>query len=376
MMGRGVARLAALCVVVVVGIVGATASPVAALVSAEADATAMANGQVAAIVQTGNRIFIGGAFTAVGTNPAAFVARSNLAALNAITGQLDPTFNLPVNGEVRAMAVSPDGASLIIGGTFTRVGTQRRNRLAKIDLATGTLTAWNPGASAVVRALAVSSTRVYAGGAFGVVGGLPIVSLAAIDLATGVVDPRWTPTPNQAPRAIHLSSDGSTLVVGGAFTAIGGQLRRNLASVSTVTGLATGWVPEPNYRIWVLDLSTDGTTVFTGSDTNRVTAFPLTAGAARPRWTSRGNGNVQAIGASAETVYVGGHFTTWTDQHRGHLAALSTADGSLTAWTPTADSDYGVGAMAVTDSSVMIGGDFGRVNWRVQARFARFSGTP
>lgn len=376
MFRRGIARVGALCVVAVVGIVAATASPASALVSVQADATAMANGQVAAIVQTGNRIFIGGAFTAVGTNPASFVARSNLAALNATTGQLDPTFNLPVNGEVRAMAVSPDGTSLIIGGTFTRVGTQLRNRLAKIDLATGAVTAWNPGASAVVRALAVSGTRVYAGGAFAVIGGRSIVNLAAIDLVTGAVDPAWVPAPNQAPRAIHLSADGSTLIVGGAFTAIGGQLRRNLAAVSTATGLATGWVPEPSYRIWVLDLSTDGTTVFTGSDTNRVTAFPLTAGAARPRWTMRGNGNVQAIGASAETVYVGGHFTTWTDQPRGHLAALSTVDGSLTAWNPTADSDYGVGAMTVTDRSVMIGGDFGRVNWRVQARFARFSGTP
>ena len=362
--------------VVVVGVVAATASPAAALVSVEADATAMANGQVAAIVQTGNRIFIGGAFTAVGTNPASFVARSNLAALDATTGQLDPTFNLPVNGEVRSMAVSPDG-SVAHHRRHLHPGRhptpeppgQDRPRHRHADRL-------EPGGSAVVRALAVSGTRVYAGGAFAVIGGLPIVNLAAIDLVTGAVDPAWLPAPNQAPRAIHLSADGSSLIVGGAFTAVGGQLRRNLASVSTVTGLATGWVPEPNYRIWVLDLSTDGTTVFTGSDTNRVTAFPLTDGAARPRWTFRGNGNVQAIGASAETVYVGGHFTTWTDQPRGHLAALSTVDGSLTAWTPTADSDYGVGALTVTDSSVMIGGDFGRVNWRVQARFARFSGTP
>ena len=64
------------------------------------------------------------------------------------------------------------------GGTFTSVGGQTRNRIAALDAATGTATAWNPNANFQVWALDVSGSNVYAGGSFSTIAGLPHSGLA------------------------------------------------------------------------------------------------------------------------------------------------------------------------------------------------------
>ncbi|GIW09481.1 MAG: hypothetical protein KatS3mg061_0538 [Dehalococcoidia bacterium] len=45
---------------------------------------------------------------------------------------------------VYALAVS--GSTVYVGGGFTSVGGQTRNRLAALDAATGNVTSWNPNA--------------------------------------------------------------------------------------------------------------------------------------------------------------------------------------------------------------------------------------
>ncbi len=64
-----------------------------------------------------------------------------------------------------------DGATLYVGGAFTTIGGQARNRLAAIDTTTGTPSAWNPNASGAVNVLVLNGTTLYAGGAFTKVGG-------------------------------------------------------------------------------------------------------------------------------------------------------------------------------------------------------------
>jgi len=89
------------------------------------------------------------------------------------------------NGRVNAVAYL--GGTVYIGGSFTSVGGQPRNRLAAFNAGDGTLLSWNPNASGVVRTLKVSpaGTRVYVGGDFSAVAGVPRARIAALAPSSG-----------------------------------------------------------------------------------------------------------------------------------------------------------------------------------------------
>ncbi len=104
------------------------------------------------------------------------------------------------NGIVYDQALSEDGRTLYIGGKFTQVrppaGTAGQalavNRVAAIDVATGApVSAFRPavttndGTAPVVRALAAKNGRVYIGGSFTTVGGQARRNLAAVEPGHG-----------------------------------------------------------------------------------------------------------------------------------------------------------------------------------------------
>ena len=86
------------------------------------------------------------------------VGRTFLAAFNSTTGALitsfDPTITYSgtnANPDVYAMALSPDGTTLYVGGIFDHVNGVARNDLAAFNTATGALTSWAPSTGPRVR---------------------------------------------------------------------------------------------------------------------------------------------------------------------------------------------------------------------------------
>src|SRR3712207_6598397 len=76
--------------------------------SRTSDETAQANGRVWAMARAGDRIYLGGDFTALKSRDGQTIARQYLAAVDANTGEVVSDWNLNLNGRVRTMAVSPD----------------------------------------------------------------------------------------------------------------------------------------------------------------------------------------------------------------------------------------------------------------------------
>jgi hypothetical protein len=87
----------------------------------------------------GSRVYVGGVFT-----EANGVARQRIAAYSVATGELIESFAPPLNGPVRAIAVTND--AVYVGGDFTAVGTSPRKRLAAFRPSDGSLLGWSPGA--------------------------------------------------------------------------------------------------------------------------------------------------------------------------------------------------------------------------------------
>ena len=208
------------------------------------------NNTVRTVVQDGNTVYIGGDFT--------YVAPNNPygASLNTTTGVPDLSYPKP-NAQVNVAV--PDGSGgWFIGGNFTKLGSQARNYIARIN-ADGTLHPWNPNASGAVNTIAVNGSTVYVGGSFNNIGGQARNSIAALNATTGLAT-AWNPNSNNLVYTIAVS--GSTVYAGGFFTTIGGQPRDRIAALDATTGIPTAWNPGADGQINTI--AVNGSTVYAG----------------------------------------------------------------------------------------------------------------
>jgi hypothetical protein len=336
-------------------------------------AVAVSTAKNAAGVVVSNSL-LGGSFEYVNG-----VANDNIAALDVATGDVVRTFVADTDAVVKALALASDGSRLFVGGGFQNVNGAFRSRLAALDPATGALQKWSSNATGSVNTLAVHGDHLYLGGGFGAVSGNQAMNrLARVSVASSDVDPTFDPNPGGTVRALEVTSDGSRIFAVGPFTSFAGQSRPGAALVDA-NGVLDPWAPSTGGSAIAADLSPDQTRIYFSTSNNRTFAYDyLTPGANTPTWITRTGGDVQAIAATDDEVYVGGHFRNFPEEKRSrnHLASLHASSGLTTDWGPGANGDFGVWTITATADSLLIGGDFDRSGGRRQPGFARFAGTP
>jgi hypothetical protein len=331
-------------------------------------------GVVYALAEVGDTTYIGGDFTAVSGVP-----RSNVAAIDA-NGKLDASWNPSTDGVVYALAASADGSKIFLGGGFTTVNGEPRGRLAAVDPVNGQLVqGWGTTTSNnLVRALVTDANdRLYVGGSFGRIGGKAISRLAAVSQSTGQVDTAFNPQPAGTVRALTLSESGEKLYLGGPFTTVGGNARPGAAEVTAADGSVTSFAPTDGGVVIAMDMTPDGR-LFFGTTSNRTWAYDPADGGV-PEYRVRTGGDVQAILATNEEVYIGGHFNTIPESKLSRIALASflPANGAVTGWNPGAPGPFGVWAMSLkqspTATALSIGGDFSTVAGVRRRGYARFN---
>lgn len=245
--------VAALIVSLVGPAVGAQAAPApiqprpATAVTADRLPTVQINGVVWSQAVVGNTVYAGGSFTqarpagaAPGTNQ---TPRNNLLSYDITTGNLNTGFAPNLNGQVRAVAASPDGSRLYVVGDFSVADGFSRQRVAAYSTATGQLiTSFNPvGVTSSARAVVATNTAVYVGGGFGGAGGTPRGNLAAFSASDGALLP-WNPNADYTVWAMAYSPSQNAVFAAGSFQNVGGQAAYGLAKIDAATGaLDTGW---------------------------------------------------------------------------------------------------------------------------------------
>lgn len=310
-----------------------------------------------AVVQVGNRVYVGGTFPTVGGIP-----RNGLASFNASTGAVDPAWNPNIGGTVYALAVTD--TRVYAGGDFTSVnGTVSRTSLAAFEIANGANTghvdlAWNPpiGGIAlpqrVVTCLAVTPTKIYAGGGFGedsisAPGAGFIAGIAVFNHAdgvnTGAKDTTWHPIigdSSRLPILYALAATDTKIYVGGTFDTVGNASRYDLAAFSPADGVHAP-VLDPQWRPDV-DLSGTGTAP-----------------------------GVYALLATPNFIIVGGQFDPgqFNTGRRRDLVIYTPADGvnqdfEYLNWgprltgEPTTSGGHGVFTLSLLNNKLYVGGDF------------------
>jgi Domain of unknown function (DUF5122) beta-propeller len=182
-----------------------------------------------------NGLYVGGSFTNIGGQ-----TRPRIALLKYDTGQADSWDPQFLTGQyVSAIAVGTN--TVYVGGQFSHLGGQDRSQLAELSVTTGDATAWNPQPGGQINALLYNNGQIYVGGAFFGISGFQQPQYLA--LLTASVDPAkqlvktFDAKADAQVRALALTSD--RLFVGGDFSPISGQARKALAAIDPATALET-----------------------------------------------------------------------------------------------------------------------------------------
>lgn len=227
------------------------------------------NGAVYATAeQPDGKVVMGGAFSLVNLQD-----RNRLCRLNA-DGSLDTGFTPVVNGDVHCVAVQTDG-SIVLGGYFTTVNGVARNHLARVD-ANGVLDAsFDPNASSAPGFTTdVNSIALQLDGKI-LVGGL-FTTFQANGAATvtsrqncarlnqdGTVDPAFVADATSFVTHIAVQPDGSIILAGG-YDRLNGVARSGLTRISASGAVDTTFDPNPNGYVGRLSLGADGSMVISG----------------------------------------------------------------------------------------------------------------
>jgi hypothetical protein len=372
------------------------------------------NGSVKAIAQVGNTIVLGGKFTTV-TNASGSLSysRTNLVAFDAATGVISTTFRPVPNGNVEALAASPDGQSVYVAGAFTSIDGVVANRVARLNVATGAqLSAFAPGRiNKSVSDMKLAGDRLYIGGAFTTVAGQARAAMATLNPTNGALTNAlnlpFTGVNNAGTTNVskfEVTPDGSRLIAIGNFASVAGQPRSQIAMLDTSGPTATvaDWSTDryPNvcasvFNTYMRDVdfspngdyfivSTTGAYGGTGTLCDTITRWETgaTGGGQNPTWTNfTGGDTTYAVTATGTAVYAGGHMRWVNNPYAGDapgpgavpregIVALDPVTGLPFTWNPGRARGVGVFDMLATNQGLWVGSDTGRIGGEPRQRIA------
>lgn len=254
-------------------------------------------------------------------------ARSNVLAYDINTGDLLP-FAPQVNGVIKAVAASPDGTRIYIGGSFSTVNGQTRYSIAALDATTGELiSSFKPAIGGTgVFALATKGTTVYAGGLFTQANGTPRTNAASFNASNGALMP-WAPQSDRQIDAMVADPDDQKIILGGRFASVNGDTTmRGAAAVDLQTGAVdANWALTQTVKngsssgsnagkagIFALAADEGGVYgtgwVFANLATGNLEGtFAAESGTGEVRWIADCLGDHYGVYSTGETVYTTSH---------------------------------------------------------------------
>lgn len=320
-----------------------------------------------ALDSSNDRLFAGGSFSSLGVDAAA----RGIAAFTASTGAVlsagwATAAATNVAGEVRALVISANGATLYVGGSFSTIGGQARDNIAALTVADGAATTWTPEANGPVNALALNAdgSQIYAAGEFTNIGGAARTRIARLNTGSNTADADWDHSANNTVSALLLAADLSRVHIGGDFTDVDGAPVYYHAALPTGTGAND--LVRSDGPVRVLSRPADGPELFVGGEfqsvggvlRNKVAALNISTGIPLTSWAPNiDDGAVEALALSYDNteVFVGGSFTSVGSVARNRVAKFSASNGSLSDWAPNIENGA-VRTMAMsTDGAQVLG---------------------
>lgn len=398
-----------------IGVTGAATPAGAAVVndqplSGVASSMWQTNNTVWALDVANNVVYAGGAFTSVRPPGAALgsqeTTRNHIAAFNATTGALITSFNPNINGIVYDVDVSNDGTKLYVAGSFTTVGGTTRQRVARLNLPSGTLdTAWTANANATVMTVTSDNSSVYVGGDFTSIKNTARTRIAKLNTTNGNVVTAFNASSDGRISESVIAPDGSRVLVGGENNNVDGQLQGGVASLNPTTGALEPWaatgvsprLAQGGCDANVTDILIQGTIAYVTAEAPQPGCwegyYAANISDGSLIYNERCLGGSAALAIANGWMYRGSHNHDCSKNVGGfvgpnnannfiwyRLEAHRLSDGRLGHWSPTTNggspgttTTVGPQVMASDGTNIYVGGDFSTVNQQNQQGLTRFT---
>ena len=286
-------------------------------------------------------VFIGGDFDYLESSSGEVVKQSNIAAFDPVTGELRRDFKLTVDGQVKAVEALPNNR-LAVGGNFTLVNGEKRERFVVVDATTGEVA---PEWSQVrvedrirtefmtVKTIHRQGDYVYIGGTFthvyesekaGAAYSRNIARFKLGEPSDGVpgivsVDRNWRQVFNGTVNGISASADNSHVYVAGYFTWLNGGLAYRVADITQHMQKGSPWAYQHSEipagakvsdlrsetKIWgfQFDVQDAGTGVWVGGTEHLISRYDKAS--LTPTYTAitRDGGDFQDLHLNGNTIY-------------------------------------------------------------------------
>lgn len=328
-------------------------------------------------------VFVGGDFLNL-------AGHQRLARTDATSGAASGSWNANADRTARALLV--DGAQLIAGGSFSRIGTTGAQggltRLATSNAAIDGAFLGDAAGRGYITSFAVDANgRVFIGGAFDAVRQdsevtlYPRQNIARLVPGTYALDQTWSVNVGGEVNAVAVA--GADLFVGGNFTTVQGLPRTRLAKLVAATGaLDAGWLPTADAPVRNLAVDSNGRLYVAGdftllSTTARSGLGRLATtgtGAVDAAWDPAPDGAVDVMLPTPAGIYLGGSFGNVGGLARSGLARVDAGVGAADGFVADVDAAGAVHALTETASGLYVGGVFSSLAGQPRNGTGRISG--
>ncbi|HUS36506.1 MAG TPA: hypothetical protein VM680_14235 [Verrucomicrobiae bacterium] len=328
--------------------------------------------QAEAVAYNITSMAVGPDYVAFGGNPTSGFNSTNDSVFVLIDRQTGARKRSNVIPNFGVLTAAANDSEFFIGGIFSMVRSEERFGGAAFNARTYELTEWNPRVDNNPLVIAVARDRVFIGGEFTTLGGQARKNLGAVDRLTGTAIDDWQADADLG--VLELGVYQNRLYVGGLFRNIGGEARVNLAALDLQTSAVLPWNPQVNTSM-VRAMAISGDTMYIGGlfrsiggvERLRLAAFDLQTGELTSWNPGLGNGWVDDLEVVGDAIYVGGRFTTLAGNSRINAGAVNTA-GLITRWKP--DANNPVSDIAIAGDKAFLTGEFDQINNQPRGRAA------
>lgn len=242
------------------------------------------------------------------------------------------------NNQLRAIKVIDD--KIYVGGYFTNIGGQNRNRIAALDTATFAVKSWNPNIGGGSVHDIKYNNGLFVAGDFNYVGGVSKRYLAKIDTATGLAS-SLSILINPASIIKTVLPIGSSVFIGGNFATVNGKYRNNLAAINLKSNELSNWDNTTNGEVF--DILIDSGSIYVAGWFSTINGLSR-QGVAKMNITNNVLANWNPLNGTTATgyilynhgadIFVGGNLSVYgTINHYGIIKA-DKINGIIDNWAP------------------------------------------